>query len=255
MCFFFFFYYWQIRVVGEEVMTSRGAKENLVARLGFKSSTSVSKSEAEMEKLKQENAHLRRKIDDMTKRHARSPSSDKTKLLEVSKGLSFLSRRRVSWVCFLTVPCLFCHFCMACDVGFRGSFLSRRFGRETINSYLLRSKNWKPWDSSWQPEEERYVCWHITPTIRWIKPHSCLTNHKDLCKSVFVCFKKQRFGHPQMCLSPSPSLYLLWFHYCTVTYVSQTEDGCHQEVLLLGSCYTSSRSCHSWEINSDSFFW
>lgn len=76
----------------EAVMTSKGAKENLVARLGFKSSNSVSKAEAELERLKQENAHLRRKIDDVTRRHVRPPSSDKSKLLEVKKeGLSCLS--------------------------------------------------------------------------------------------------------------------------------------------------------------------
>lgn len=66
-------------------MTSKGAKENLVTRLGFKSSNSVSKAEAELERLKQENAHLRRKIDDATRRHVRPPSSDKSKLLEVKR--------------------------------------------------------------------------------------------------------------------------------------------------------------------------
>lgn len=76
--------------VSEAAMTSKGARENLVARLGFKSSNSVSKAEAELEKLKQENAHLRRKIDEVTKRHIRPPSSDKTKLLEVKNSLSCL---------------------------------------------------------------------------------------------------------------------------------------------------------------------
>lgn len=75
----------------EEAMTSKGAKENLVTRLGFKSSNSVSKTEAELEKLKQENAHLRRKIDEVAKRHVRPPSSDKSKLLEVNKCLSSLT--------------------------------------------------------------------------------------------------------------------------------------------------------------------
>lgn len=69
----------------EAAMTSKGAKENLVTRLGFKSSNSVSKAEAELERLKQENAHLRRKIDEVTRRHIRPPSSDKSKLLEVKR--------------------------------------------------------------------------------------------------------------------------------------------------------------------------
>lgn len=72
-------------------MTSKGAKETLVTRLGFKSSSSGSKAEAELERLKQENAHLRRKIDDATRRHARPPNSNKTKLLEVNQSLSSLS--------------------------------------------------------------------------------------------------------------------------------------------------------------------
>ncbi|TWW81260.1 centrosomal protein of 55 kDa [Takifugu flavidus] len=74
-------------------MTSKGAKENLATRLGFKSSNSVSKAEAELERLKQENAHLRRKIDEVTRRHVRSPSSDKSKLLERILSLETLRER------------------------------------------------------------------------------------------------------------------------------------------------------------------
>lgn len=65
-------------------MTSKGVKENLATKLGFKSSNSVSKTEAELERLKQENAHLRRKIDEVAKRHVKPPSSEKSKLLEVT---------------------------------------------------------------------------------------------------------------------------------------------------------------------------
>ena len=64
--------------------------------------------------------------------------------------------------CFLSchfrtykLPGLFCYFCMTCNIVFRGLFPWRRCERETINSCLLRSKNWKPWGSSWQPGEER----------------------------------------------------------------------------------------------------
>lgn len=60
-------------------------------------------------------------------------------------------------VACLTAPCLLCNSGVPCDVGFRGFFPSRRCERETTNSCLLRSRNWKPWDSSWQPVEERYA--------------------------------------------------------------------------------------------------
>lgn len=64
-------------------MTSKGAKETIVSRLGFKSSSSGSKAEAELERVRKENAHLRRKIDDLAKRHIKPPDADKSKLLEV----------------------------------------------------------------------------------------------------------------------------------------------------------------------------
>ncbi|MEQ2157378.1 hypothetical protein GOODEAATRI_001301 [Goodea atripinnis] len=64
-------------------MASKGAKETLVSKLGFKSNSSGSKAEAELEKVRKENAHLRKKIDDLAKRHIKPPDSDKSKLLEV----------------------------------------------------------------------------------------------------------------------------------------------------------------------------
>lgn len=67
-----------------KAMTSKGAKETLVSKLGFKSSSSASKTEAEMEKIRKENAHLRKKIDEMAKRHIKPPESEK-KLLEVKE--------------------------------------------------------------------------------------------------------------------------------------------------------------------------
>ncbi|XP_061822715.1 centrosomal protein of 55 kDa isoform X1 [Nerophis lumbriciformis] len=74
-------------------MTSKGAKDTLVAKLGFKSSSSASKAEAEVEKVRRENAHLRKKIDELAKRHIRPPDSDKSKLLERIVSLETLRVR------------------------------------------------------------------------------------------------------------------------------------------------------------------
>uniref|UniRef100_A0A8C6M3E9 Centrosomal protein 55 like n=1 Tax=Nothobranchius furzeri TaxID=105023 RepID=A0A8C6M3E9_NOTFU len=74
-------------------MTSKGAKETLVSRLGFKSSSSVSKAEAELEKVRKENAHLRKKVDEMAKRHIKPADSDKSKLLERILSLETLRER------------------------------------------------------------------------------------------------------------------------------------------------------------------
>lgn len=64
-------------------MTSKGAKESIVSKLGFKSSSSGSKAEAELDRVKKENAHLKKRIDEMAKRHIKPPDADKSKLLEV----------------------------------------------------------------------------------------------------------------------------------------------------------------------------
>ncbi|XP_017290220.1 centrosomal protein of 55 kDa [Kryptolebias marmoratus] len=74
-------------------MTSKGAKETLVSKLGFKSSSSPSRAEAELEKVRKENAHLRKKIDEMAKRHIKPPESDKSKLLERILSLETLRER------------------------------------------------------------------------------------------------------------------------------------------------------------------
>ncbi|XP_058477953.1 centrosomal protein of 55 kDa isoform X2 [Solea solea] len=67
-------------------MTSKGNKETIIGRLGFKSSSSAPKAEAEMERVRKENAHLKRKIDELHKRlvtkATKPPDSDNTKLLE-----------------------------------------------------------------------------------------------------------------------------------------------------------------------------
>ncbi|XP_063338294.1 centrosomal protein of 55 kDa [Pelmatolapia mariae] len=74
-------------------MTSKSAKETIVAKLGFKSSSPGSKAEAELEKVKKENAHLRKKIDDLAKRHIKPPDADKSKLLERILSLETLRER------------------------------------------------------------------------------------------------------------------------------------------------------------------
>ncbi|TDG98018.1 hypothetical protein EPR50_G00213880 [Perca flavescens] len=74
-------------------MTSKGAKESIVTRLGFKSSNSGSKAEAELEKVRKENAHLRKQIDEMAKRHIKPPDSEKSKLLERILSLETLRER------------------------------------------------------------------------------------------------------------------------------------------------------------------
>lgn len=74
-------------------MTSKGAKETIVSRLGFKSSSSASKAEVELDKVRKENAHLRRKIDELAKRHIKPPDTDKSKLLERILSLETLRER------------------------------------------------------------------------------------------------------------------------------------------------------------------
>ncbi|CAG5906358.1 unnamed protein product [Menidia menidia] len=77
----------------KEAMASKGAKETIVSKLGFKSSSSASKAEAELERVRKENAHLRRKIDELAKRHIKPPDSDKSKLLERILSLETLRER------------------------------------------------------------------------------------------------------------------------------------------------------------------
>lgn len=74
-------------------MTSKGAKDTFATRLGFKSSSSAPKAEAELDKVRRENAHLRRKIDEISKRHIKPPDSDKSKLLERILSLETLRER------------------------------------------------------------------------------------------------------------------------------------------------------------------
>ncbi|MCI4384048.1 hypothetical protein PGIGA_G00034030 [Pangasianodon gigas] len=77
-------------------MASKGAKETLANKLGFKSSASKS-VDAELEKLKKENAQLKKTLDEMSKRNGRHhparPDSDKAKLLERILSLETLRER------------------------------------------------------------------------------------------------------------------------------------------------------------------
>ncbi|XP_016890280.1 centrosomal protein of 55 kDa isoform X2 [Cynoglossus semilaevis] len=73
-------------------MTSKGNKETIVSRLGFKSSSSP-KVEAELERIRKENAHLRKKIDELAKRHIKPPDTDNSKLLERILALETLRER------------------------------------------------------------------------------------------------------------------------------------------------------------------
>lgn len=123
----------------KKAMASKGAKETLVSKLGFKSNSSGSKAEAELEKVRKENVHLRKKIDDQAKRHIKSPDSDKSKLLEV-KGSLFTDLNIFSFLLFC-FPCLFLFLCVFFFS--RGFFPSRHYARGTISSCLLKSRNWK----------------------------------------------------------------------------------------------------------------
>ncbi|XP_071266190.1 centrosomal protein of 55 kDa-like isoform X2 [Salvelinus alpinus] len=73
-------------------MASKGTRETIVNKLGFKSSGSK-QAEAEMDRLRKENAHLKQKMDEISKRTARPPDSDKSKLLERILSLETLSER------------------------------------------------------------------------------------------------------------------------------------------------------------------
>ncbi|XP_029540502.2 centrosomal protein of 55 kDa-like isoform X3 [Oncorhynchus nerka] len=73
-------------------MASKGTKETIVNKLGFKSSGSK-QAEAEMDRLRKENAHLKQKMDEISKRTTRPPDSDKGKLLERILSLETLRER------------------------------------------------------------------------------------------------------------------------------------------------------------------
>ncbi|KAM9412160.1 centrosomal protein of 55 kDa-like isoform 2-T3 [Salvelinus alpinus] len=73
-------------------MASKGTRETIVNKFGFKSSDSK-QAEAEMDRLRKENAHRKQKMDEISKRTARPPDSNKSKLLERILSLETLSER------------------------------------------------------------------------------------------------------------------------------------------------------------------
>ena len=77
---------------------SKGAKETIATRLGFKSTPAgpSKQAEADLDRVRKENAHLRRKMDELTKRHVKPPDQDKSKLLEVREMhiRTFLSNKK-----------------------------------------------------------------------------------------------------------------------------------------------------------------
>lgn len=128
---------------GKAAMTSKGAKETIVTRLGFKSSSSGSKAEAELDKVRKENAHLRKKIDELAKRHVKPPDSDKSKLLEVKdvllfclwcSGMSGLTPEFDACLSVLAVVVSSCVYCVLCLFQ---RILSLETLRERNNQQLL----------------------------------------------------------------------------------------------------------------------
>ncbi|XP_029934578.1 centrosomal protein of 55 kDa isoform X2 [Myripristis murdjan] len=73
--------------------TAEAAMTSIATKLGFKSSSSSSKAELELERVRKENAHLRKKMDELAKRHIKPPDSDKSKLLERILSLETLRER------------------------------------------------------------------------------------------------------------------------------------------------------------------
>ncbi|KAM8877039.1 centrosomal protein of 55 kDa isoform 2-T2 [Synchiropus picturatus] len=71
---------------GQSAMASKGVKDSLVNKFGFRSQGSVAKSEMELERVKKENAHLKKKVDEL-KCQVKSPDSERRKLLEVVASL------------------------------------------------------------------------------------------------------------------------------------------------------------------------
>lgn len=129
-------------------MTSKGAKETIVSKLGFKSSSSASKAEAELDRVRKENAHLKKKIDELSKRHIKPPDTDKSKLLEVQERvvlsvtlMGFLFEGLECGAIFSLFVFNDCVVSYVCDL--RESFLWRHCGREITSSCWSKSKNWK----------------------------------------------------------------------------------------------------------------
>ncbi|KAM9561548.1 centrosomal protein of 55 kDa-like isoform 1-T2 [Salvelinus alpinus] len=73
-------------------MASKSTKEIIVNKLGFKSSSSK-QADMEMDRLRKENNHMKKMMDEISKRTARPPDLDKSKLLERILSLETLRER------------------------------------------------------------------------------------------------------------------------------------------------------------------
>ncbi|XP_070962557.1 centrosomal protein of 55 kDa-like isoform X2 [Oncorhynchus clarkii lewisi] len=73
-------------------MASKSTKDIIVNKLGFKSSGSK-QADMEMDRLRKENNHLKKMMDEISKRTARPPDLDKSKLLEKILSLETLRER------------------------------------------------------------------------------------------------------------------------------------------------------------------
>ncbi|KAL4640058.1 centrosomal protein of 55 kDa [Arapaima gigas] len=72
-------------------MTSKPQKESIVSKLGAK--LGVSKTELELDKLRKENAHLRKKLDELSHRQGKLTDTEKSKLLEKIVSLETLKEK------------------------------------------------------------------------------------------------------------------------------------------------------------------
>lgn len=68
------------------MMASKQVKDSIVSKLGMK--LGGSKSEMELDKLRKENAHLKRTMDELSNRNGKLTVSEKSKLLEVIRFLN-----------------------------------------------------------------------------------------------------------------------------------------------------------------------
>ncbi|KPP74755.1 centrosomal protein of 55 kDa-like [Scleropages formosus] len=72
-------------------MTSKPQKESIVSKMGMK--LGVSKTDMELDKLRKENAHLRKKLDELSHRQGKLTHTEKSKLLERIVSLETLKEK------------------------------------------------------------------------------------------------------------------------------------------------------------------
>ena len=191
---------------GKAAMTSKGAKETIVTRLGFKSSSSGSKAEAELDKVRKENAHLRKKIDELAKRHVKPPDSDKSKLLEVKdvllfclwcSGMSGLTPEFDACLSVLAVVVSSCVYCVLCLFQ---RILSLETLRERNNQQLLVKEQELETLRQQLTARGGEVCNHDTSLQRYMAKKITFT--VNLCGHIHLeVYTQNRFGQPEAALS------------------------------------------------------